>query len=306
MVGPGSTLTECKHGCCTPGDPGRYEIANDRPIATITADELADVLQDDPEYDPPNRNSGTETTTTSTTTLTPAVGYEPDAAAVMEQAVREFQTNMETTGRAFDNVMGLARGEYAEWGHGDDRSDAELNLASYLFGILRFTGDDENAPQRIYSFINESCKDQPTTDGWERRKWLERGERYRSNTIDAAIRTFNREWWDRWRLRKEDPYQHNGEYGEPMYRYVLWAVRSTFEERPGYPSKDDVLNAAQGLNPERARRSHENVLKRLQRDREQVKAAPCGRTTWAYYPASEPDPPNASYVLLGGEQTDPD
>jgi putative DNA primase/helicase len=53
VVGPGSQLDGCdKDGCgaCATPDGGRYRIAGDRPIATTTATELADVLREDPAY----------------------------------------------------------------------------------------------------------------------------------------------------------------------------------------------------------------------------------------------------------------
>lgn len=43
VVGPGSELTECKHGCCTESDPGEY-VLDSAPIATVDAEELADLI----------------------------------------------------------------------------------------------------------------------------------------------------------------------------------------------------------------------------------------------------------------------
>lgn len=43
VVGPGSILTDCKHGCCTEEDPGRYQLV-DREIQTVDADRLSDIL----------------------------------------------------------------------------------------------------------------------------------------------------------------------------------------------------------------------------------------------------------------------
>ena len=52
VVGPGSQLDGCnKEWCddCSESDGGYYAIARDIPIATTTAEELADVLRDDPD-----------------------------------------------------------------------------------------------------------------------------------------------------------------------------------------------------------------------------------------------------------------
>ena len=44
VVGPGSELTSCKHDdCCSDDDPGTYDL-DDAPIATIDADDLADLI----------------------------------------------------------------------------------------------------------------------------------------------------------------------------------------------------------------------------------------------------------------------
>jgi P4 family phage/plasmid primase-like protien len=61
VVGPGSQLDGCdKDWCeeCATDHGGRYKIATDRPIATITADELADVFRADPDC--PTTTSPTE------------------------------------------------------------------------------------------------------------------------------------------------------------------------------------------------------------------------------------------------------
>lgn len=316
VVGPGSQLDGCdKDGCerCAGPDGGRYQIADYRKIATITADQLADVLRQDPKRPTASEEQDADGDTGGKKPLPDPdpVQYDRDAAAIVEAAVREFGQARVTTGRAFAYVTGLSAGDYAEWGHGDDRSRAELDLASKLFGVLRFTGDAENARERIASFISEMGESHPTTDTGERRKWVDsaRWDGYRAHTVDAAIATFDQERFDRWQRKKDDPHRHTGEYGEPMFRYVLRAVQVTYEERPGYPTKDDVLDAAQGLDPNRSRGSHGNVLGELKNEREQVKMAYCPDRSsgerYLWYPASEPDPPNARHVEIGGEEYDP-
>jgi len=44
VVGPGSTLTDCKHGCCTEDDPGEY-VLDDAPVETVEAEALGDLLE---------------------------------------------------------------------------------------------------------------------------------------------------------------------------------------------------------------------------------------------------------------------
>jgi hypothetical protein len=44
VVGPGSELTDCKHGCCSEDDPGEYDLVDDLPITTMKASILSDLL----------------------------------------------------------------------------------------------------------------------------------------------------------------------------------------------------------------------------------------------------------------------
>jgi hypothetical protein len=44
VVGPGSELTDCKHGCCTEGDPGQYRL-DDGAIATVDAETFGDLIE---------------------------------------------------------------------------------------------------------------------------------------------------------------------------------------------------------------------------------------------------------------------
>ena len=53
VVGPGSQLDDCsKEWCdkCAKPDGGYYRIAEDRPLATLTAEDVAEVLRADPEF----------------------------------------------------------------------------------------------------------------------------------------------------------------------------------------------------------------------------------------------------------------
>lgn len=47
VVGPGSALTECKHGCCSPDSPGEYPVDRDLPVARIGVEDLPEECQAD-------------------------------------------------------------------------------------------------------------------------------------------------------------------------------------------------------------------------------------------------------------------
>jgi len=45
IVGPGSELTDCDHGCCTPFSPGEYVIKNNTEIQEVSREELESVTE---------------------------------------------------------------------------------------------------------------------------------------------------------------------------------------------------------------------------------------------------------------------
>lgn len=73
-----------------------------------------------------------------------------------------------------------------------------------------------------------------------------------------------------------------------------------------HSTKSEIIDLAQQIDPDRATDTHEEVLKRLQNQYRQVKAARMDSTTWVYYPAYLPDPPEACYVKCGGEKREPE
>lgn len=280
---------------------GVYHVETTREISTLMESDLP------PKARPSNQGKSTQSAEQARESSVSAepITYDADAAAVVESALREFQQSERTTTRAFNHAMGLARGNYAEWDHGD-RSTAEFSLVSKLLGILRWSGDDDSSRKRIGSFVDKMCKAHPRTDDGSPRKWVDRGtDGYQRYLIDDAVATFNQDAFDRWRARKSDPYRHTGEYSDVTFRIVLVAVRTAYEERPGYPSPSDVVDVAQGFDGSRSRDTHRESLRRLQRKRGQVKMARVGRD-FVYYPKRENDPPKAAFVKLDGEKCDPD
>lgn len=276
---------------------GVYHVETTREISTLVESDLP------PKATPSGRQESTHVEKRPKNVATDASGivYDADAAAVVESALREFQQSERTTTRAFKHVMGLARGHYAEWDHGD-RSTAEFSLVSKLMGILRWSRDADDARKRVGSFVDKMCNAHPRTDDGSPRKWVERSsDGYQRCLIDDAIATFNQDAFDRWRARKSDPYRHTGEYSDVTFRIVLVSVRTAYEERPGYPSPSDVVDVAQGFDGSRSRDTHREALRRLQRERGQVKMARVGRD-YVYYPKRENDPSNAAFVKLAGEK----
>jgi len=74
-----------------------------------------------------------------------------------------------------------------------------------------------------------------------------------------------------------------------------------------YPSKEEIVDRAAEIdNRYNEWATYEEAFRRLQSEFGQVKAARIGSSTWVYYGVSHPDPPEASYVLLEGEQKEPE
>lgn len=304
-VGPGSMLTDCKHGCCTPDSPGRYVVGTDAPIATITAEELVEVLSTNPDL---RQSDEPDTASRATQASHPSepLEYDEEDVAAVEAALHEFRNDDRTTARAFQYVMDLLQGRYTKRGFEGDRSAAEECTASKLYGVLWFADDVENAERKIYAVMSEYADNHRYTDSGDVRKWLSRGPAYRRGTVQSAVSTFDLETWQRFRHRRADGHEWTDEYSDITYDHVLKALWTVYEQKPGYPSKRDVVAVAQELDPSRAPRSHETALSRLQSEYGQVKLAYLGGNEYVYYPASEPDPANAEYVRFGGEEYRPD
>lgn len=300
-VGPDSTLTDCKHGCCSPDNPGRYVIQNDASISTITAEDLVAVLSADPALQGRDEPDSTSTANPSARTHEPLDYDESDVAAV-EAALHEFRDDDRTTARAFQYVMDLLQGKYGKRGFEGDRSAAEECLASKLYGVLWFADGVEETERRIYACISEYAESHRYTDTGDIRKWVQRGAGYRYSTVNSAVSTFDLETWQRFRHKRSDGDEWNDEYSSITYDHVLKALRTVYEQKPGYPSKRDVVGVAQELDPSRSTRSHETALSRLQTEYGQVKMAYLGGNEYVYYPASKPDPAGAEYVRCGGKQ----
>ncbi len=168
VVGPGSQLDSCTKGWCdqcVTDDGGMYCVADDRTIATITADDVAELLRADPRY------GGSEDVQGGlpVTNLNPAeataegrgfTGSDTDliAAARASQAGDRFQ-------RLFD------RGDTSRY---QSHSEARMAL---LNDLAFWTGGDQNQMDRL--FRQSGLHPHPEKPG----KW----ERVGSDEIEKAI-----------------------------------------------------------------------------------------------------------------------
>lgn len=69
-----------------------------------------------------------------------------------------------------------------------------------------------------------------------------------------------------------------------------------------YPTKQEVVDAAQIFDPTRSEESHDNALKRFRRDGAFTMACIKDGVDYRYYPSDLPDPEEAEYTRTGGEK----
>lgn len=176
-AGPGSELTDCKHGCCSSDSPGEYS-ARDLPVARIGAEDLpgeyrADVAADDgEEVDIPDPEEAPDELDFS----------DVDTGLPVQQ---RWETLLES--ERGEEYRLIADGRLREAGYvaddgSGDRSEAEFALCEGLAWVLH------DQKEVVAEAMNRICRANPTTDGDPEhgRKWLENPGNYRNLLLDAA------------------------------------------------------------------------------------------------------------------------
>jgi hypothetical protein len=142
VVAAGSQLDGCdKDWCdgCADDDGGFYELENDREIATVGAEELVDVLSEDPKLSPDT------TEATELTDVEPQAGGEtdssgPDSSGTLDDDELDERLDYAVNDSDDEKLKALWRGDYSDYG--GDRSEAEAALAMKLAFWL---GGDKDA-----------------------------------------------------------------------------------------------------------------------------------------------------------------
>jgi hypothetical protein len=132
VVGPGSQLDGCdKDWCdeCARDDGGYYRIANDVPIATITADALIEVLCADPAYPKDDEDDeDDEEVERRRQQAQERIEREPDVEA---PGVESWDSRLELALDRDDTLDALFHARSPTYDH-DDRSKSEWRLAKRL------------------------------------------------------------------------------------------------------------------------------------------------------------------------------
>lgn len=145
VVGPGSELANGK---------GHYEIAEDRPIAELAADELVEVIVSDKKY---SQSETEDKQGGDMSGLSPRSFEEDSRGARLEVALEEDP-----------KLASLWQGDYSAYG--GDRSEAECALAQKL--AFWFEGDKA----KVSNLMDKAGPE----------KWSSRGSDYKESVLEAV------------------------------------------------------------------------------------------------------------------------
>lgn len=241
----------------------------------------------------------------------PTIAEDVDEGEVeyAESLLREFYAEPQTTQRAREYLHDLLNGHYKTRGFiakdgTADRSEAETALVSKLFGAFRPHEDEDRALELADTYIMYSCRQQRYTNDGQPRKWLT-SEIHRRDALRKVSQDFDNRIWKRWRWKKGHWDTWSDNYSDLTYKRVLEAVFALSEvDSHEYPTKDEILESAQEMDPSRAKTTHQTALYRL-RDDGDIKMAYLGGNEYVYYPKELSDPPDAEWVKISDEQYSP-
>lgn len=232
-VGPGSTIDherncdDGKEGCPGMGK-GKYEVVADRSIATLSEENIRHLRR----ICDSSTDSGKEQREYGGGKIT--FPEERIADEGEEYICRDFSRYW--TPLADEDLMDLLRGGTGSYSlrreddTGIDRSAADYFALDMLYGAFQFKGEDkEKARKHSLAVFKRYCRENPYDKTGNPRKWLQNGESYLQEQMDAVQQGFNFGEWHRWRRRQ---YKHGFEGEE----HKPW----THPEKDGKPS--DITN----------------------------------------------------------------
>ena len=329
LVGPGSTIDHdrCDDGKANcPGEGvGEYDIAVDKPIATLSGDHI-EHLREGCES---NNNAGEELDLEAVENLD---------GSIAEKGQQALHNLLNESAWTFNAVMEFLQGGIPEGFEDDrlrkdggsiDRSSTTYVGLSLLYSTVKYYVDDtEHDPHQItYQTFTHFCRERPKTQDGQKRRWLTDTEDWRLERLKHATANAHTD-------RFEGMVKHSGtgarsdnnEYSQLTYNAIWEALYELLPEYPPrmsndmdpatsdgrialrarYPGKDEVVDRAYEIDDGYNEwSSYEEAFRRLQSNYGEVKAARIGND-WVYYPAEYPDPPEANYVLQYGEDYDPE
>ncbi len=340
VVGPGSTLTDCKHGCCTPESPGEYTIKHDRPIASVPGEEIDRLI--------PEKHSAD---LDGTTELDSLPDIPDDRRKMADTCLRTIQRESTAFFNDLTDRLNGGRGDMGEAlnrnGSGRiDRSQQDFVTVEHLYGVFRYHDlSDQEAKRLAHDYYSHCCRENPYTKDGQGRKWRLRGEAYRQGIVRHASRRFDESEFRRLMNKTTGALRDINEYSEITYRYAVFVLDWLIEEYP--PEEAEFIAEVFGLEIERGElaavydnhlyqdttpfdqggracksptpkqvrevcaaldsrsvETYGTVLQRMRREGD-IKLAYLGGNDYRVYPTDHQDPAGAEWVKCGGEEYEP-
>lgn len=220
VVGPGSSLTDCDEGCCTPENPGIYEKKNDREILRVSKKDLEEWI------------GGFEKETEPTET-TPSPNGEPlpepdrNDIKIAKHALSELQSDCTPLFKCLMDRLNGGRGDMEDELTKDgeiDTSRQDFVTIEHLYGVFKHYGnEDPRAKELARAKYSEHVRENPFTKDGQSRKWKDRGRKYRSDMVKHAARAFDKSDFQRM-LNKTSSTTIPGRYGSIVRGVSLFSI----------------------------------------------------------------------------------
>lgn len=207
--------------------------------------------------------------------------------------LREFRLDSKTTDRARGHIENLQSGDYKSAGFKNDRSKAEINLASLLFGIFESYGDaSDNSQKLTKQYLIHLARKYPHTNRGKPRKIL-RVRGYLNDTVRNAVKGFDSEKFRKWQRKKDSWDTWTGDYSDIVYDELLSVIQALSDGFDDYPTRKEIVALCHMKNPDRARETFRKALRRLRDEYGQICMAEFEENPPVYYLASSENPENA-------------
>jgi hypothetical protein len=344
VVGPGSRLTDCEDGCCTPENPGEYQVKNDREIQRVSKDDLEEWIG--------GFEKETDTEPTPSPNGEPLPEPDRDDIKIANHALSELQSDCTPFFKCLMDRLNGGRGDMVDSltkeGGRIDRSRQDFITIEHLYGVFRHYGyEEQRAKELARAKYSEHVRENPFTKDGQSRKWKDRGREYRRMILRNAIRQFDESQFKKLMNKESNSRRHFNKYSELTYAHINFgleiliydwdielahgnasiynleysreeiesAVTTTHmyqdippspmgESECRFPTPKSVRELCSALD-RNGEGTYKEALKRMRRNGEIKLACLEEGVDYRVYPFDLEDPKNAEWVKGGGERYEP-
>jgi len=337
VVGPGSILHDCKHGCCSSDNPGIYSIKNNAPIQEVTKDELSDWV------------GGFEKDTVDGFSEDIELGdlEGSERLATAEEILKELQKEHTAF---FSDLMDRLNGGRGNMGERLSKESGKINTSQldfvtleHLYGVFKNYGKSHDESRglavSVYTYYSQET---PYTKDGQKKKWEKRDRRYQIDMLNNAVAEFDEHKFLRLLNQSNGSRKNLNEYPKITYKiadFVIdwltndWSIDEAQDmAKVGYqldieesdlvavskqPMYQDTTPLSMGSNeceypsPKAVRQicfkidnrgieTYKSVVRRLRRDGH-IKLAYLGGNDWRVYQSHLPNPPEAKKIKCSDE-----